>query len=409
MGRGYEILQRIGSHFSMFCGSTENIKSAIKYSYPKNHSVLDHYGINRMNLSIMANWKYSYRNMRSDGVTRLVGISNETDMDILKELLSTGIEKFYTIDGITMSFKLDESVKTHCFDYDLDNKSNGGLGSAGFIMGSISSLAGLKKQFIWTVDTTFDTVVYKGVKLITVCYKDPVKRKIHLGCVATLPATERSVHFAKFFAELLKLLEISTGDSNLCHLELVVTDDSEAEATGINTALKNNNVLVVNCLWHRHVSIEGNLDTTGVRVMMKAFYSLDTEKANAFVRGLWAHYAAVINYLKGMISRNLYKKRKYIIRSYHRINNKTTTEIRSQVYTIKQAAEMYEKMLGYVESLAKGATKWSLAYRIKSFGTKLDESGDKGITDEQKKRLAQLAVKVENLKDVHGGESLWRM
>ncbi|GMG54724.1 unnamed protein product [Ambrosiozyma monospora] len=67
---------------------------------------------------------------------------------------------------------------------------------------------------------------------------------------------------------------------------------------------------------------------------------------------------------------------------------------------------MYEKMLGYVESLAKDATKWSLAYRIKSFGTKLDESGDKGITDEQKKRLAQLAVKVENLKDVHGGERL---
>lgn len=55
--------------------------------------------------------------------------------------------------------------------------------------------------------------------------------------------------------------------------KVILTDESQAEMTGISRAF-NDQITVRNCLWHKKLTFERNLDVMGVNLAKKAMYAI---------------------------------------------------------------------------------------------------------------------------------------
>lgn len=64
----------------------------------------------------------------------------------------------------------------------------------GLFISNMEALDRLAVEGIWSVDTTFNVLKDKEVKLITVSFKDAKRRKAYLGAVATLKGKSSCSH-----------------------------------------------------------------------------------------------------------------------------------------------------------------------------------------------------------------------
>lgn len=161
------------------------------------------------------------------------------------------------------------------FKYGRSIDGNGG--PPALLYSSKKSLEGLMNSEVISVDATFNMLSDSSIKCITVSYrselKDGSKPRVFLGCIATLPAGETSRNYIYFFLTLRCLINEVFGGFDKFKVKTILTDESQAEMTGISMAF-DNKVSVRNCVWHKMLTFERSLDRKGVSLAIKAIYSL---------------------------------------------------------------------------------------------------------------------------------------
>ncbi|KAG0686307.1 hypothetical protein C6P40_004530, partial [Pichia californica] len=149
-------------------------------------------------------------------------------------------------------------------------------GLQGFIYSSKKSLKEMMKADVISVDATFNMLEDSEVKFITVSFKkelpDGSNPGVFLGCIATLRGGESSRNYTHFFLNLRALILKVFGPGAKSNAKTILTDESQAELTGISRAF-DGSVTVRNCVWHKRLTFERNLDVKDVTFAVKALYA----------------------------------------------------------------------------------------------------------------------------------------
>lgn len=226
--------------------------------------------------AVLANW-ISMKERRN-GTVGTIGLDVVNDYNKCVNLIDVLVKKKEIItyeDGkyIISSLLPDMIIKYFKYDNSIDGRS----GPPALLYTSRKSLEGLMNSEVISVDATFNMLSDSSIKCITVSYRselrDGSKPRVFLGCIATLPVGETSRNYIYFFITLRCLINEIFGGFTKFKVKTILTDESQAEMTGISMAF-DNKVSVRNCVWHKLLTFERNLDKKGVSIAVKAIYSM---------------------------------------------------------------------------------------------------------------------------------------
>lgn len=258
---------------------------------------------------------------------------------------------------------IDENYILHHFIYNDQKDSNNNITTdlPGLIFSMKPTLKRLISSKAISCDATFNLIKDSSVKFITISYRvdtlDGKEPRNFLGCIGTLPSTESSKNFQTFFKELLNVCKSVFGDDVSIKWKNILTDDSQAELTGI-TQVVGNIATVRNCTWHKSLTFEKNLDVDGVTECMKAMYCLEEKECVSRLLLCMVQYDGIMKQLEKNPNQGL------DWRYYVRKKKKSLTDIKTRHYNNKEALAFLRTKMFYLYRLFQTRERWALFARI---------------------------------------------
>lgn len=234
-------------------------------------------------------------------------------------------------------------------------------GLQGFIYSSKKSLKEMMKADVISVDATFNMLEDSEVKFITVSFKkelpDGSNPGVFLGCIATLRGGESSRNYTHFFLNLRALILKVFGPGAKSNAKTILTDESQAELTGISRAF-DGSVTVRNCVWHKRLTFERNLDVKDVTFAVKALYATTEIECVNLKLLLMEDYLHSIQQLEKKLqdirirqSHGNFSSKDddyYYFRSYKRSQNKKKSSIKCVKFKPKRGIAILKDKIFYI-------------------------------------------------------------
>lgn len=329
--------------------------------------------------NMIQNWRTMFNN-RSN-LERLYKNSDLIDYFKCVGLIKDAINEQELISfehGLYRRIAKDPNSIIYHFNYG-DFDKNGAL-----LFASKDSLSMLMEAEVLSVDATFNMLKDNKIKFITVSFRketiDDSKPRVFLGCIATLPGGETSRNYTIFFLELRSIIKRVFGIDKEMKVKTILTDESQAEMTGISVAF-HNRVSVRNCVWHKKLTFERNLDVKGVRLGLNALYAITELECTSNLLTLANEYKRTYddikrksllrnssNRLEAPYQRHFKPDDSFVWSEFSRDRTKKHTSVKRTPLKAAEALVLLKKKIEYVYNSLLTRERWSFYARIKSLG-----------------------------------------